>query len=132
MRVIIAGSRSFNDYPRLKRFVSDTLNELYLQERIGGVEEILIITGGARGADAMGERYAKENFLDSTVMKADWDTFGKSAGYRRNEKMAKYAQEDDGALIAFWDGQSKGTKHMIDLAQKYQLEVFICRFDQKE
>lgn len=63
-------------------------------------------------------------------MAANWDLYGKSAGYRRNEDMAKYAKEDTniGVLIAFWDRVSKGTKHMIDLANKYRLRVFVVNY----
>ena len=58
----------------------------------------------------------------------DWNTYGKSAGYRRNAEMAKYASEAYGVLFAFWDGQSRGTKHMIDLANKYGLEVHVVNY----
>jgi hypothetical protein len=52
---------------------------------------------------------------------ADWERYGKSAGYRRNKEMALVAQ----ALVAFWDGESLGTKHMIDIAHKYKLTIKI-------
>jgi len=60
-------------------------------------------------------------------MAAEWDKYGKSAGYKRNEQMAIYAKEDNGVLIAFHNG-SKGTKHMIDLANKHGLRVFVIKF----
>ena len=61
---------------------------------------------------------------------ANWDLYGKRAGYIRNEQMAKYAMSDNsyGVLIAFWDGKSRGIKHMIDLANKYGLEIHIVNY----
>jgi len=65
------------------------------------------------------KKYANERGYPIKQFPADWNKYGKSAGYKRNEEMAKYAD----ALIAFWDGKSKGTKHMIDLAKRYGLKV---------
>ncbi len=78
----------------------------------------------ARGADRLGERYAKERGYPVRLFPADWEKFGKSAGYRRNAEMAKYA---DG-LIAFWDGRSAGTGHMIYLAKKNAIKVARYRY----
>ena len=83
-----------------------------------------IVSGTARGADSLGEVYAKEKGYLLTKFPAQWDKFGKSAGYRRNEEMAKNA---DG-LVAFWDGQSRGTKHMIDIAKAQGLAVRIINY----
>lgn len=113
-RVIIAGSRDFNDY--------QTLTEIcdFMLSRKSNFE---VVSGAARGADALGEQYAKERNMKIHKYPADWSQ-GKGAGYLRNETMAKNA---DG-LIAFWDGKSKGTKHMIDLAKKYNLKIKIHLF----
>lgn len=83
-----------------------------------------------RGADTLGERFAKEFGLEVKRFIPDWDSLGKRAGYVRNAEMAKYSVEDgnDGMLIAFWDGKSKGTKHMIDLANQYKLEVHVVNY----
>jgi len=86
-------------------------------------EEIEIVSGTARGADEMGERFAKEKGYALKQFPADWDTFGKSAGYRRNSQMADYAD----ACVVFWDGKSRGTKHMIDLAEKTGLLLRVAR-----
>lgn len=107
MKTIIAGSRNFNDY--------DLLEAVLLKH--SDITEI--ISGCARGADSLGEKFALEHSIPIKKFPADWNTYGKSAGYRRNEQMAYYGDR----LIAFWDGQSKGTKHMIDLARKVGLEV---------
>jgi hypothetical protein len=121
MRIIIAGSREFNNYAVLKHNVINVLLILSPAQE----PNVEIVSGTARGADQLGERFAKEYKYPVKRFPADWDTYGKSAGYKRNEQMALYAKEDDGVLIAFWDGVSKGTKHMIDLANKHGLRVFI-------
>ncbi len=125
LRVIIAGSRDFNDYELLKR---EVLNIVKYNNR--PKEFVKIVSGGARGADRLGEQFAKEFDLKVKQFVPDWDGLGKRAGYVRNADMAKFACENgnQGILIAFWDGKSKGTKHMIDLAKRYGLEVNIVNF----
>jgi hypothetical protein len=124
MRIIIAGGRDFDNYAILRHNVIKILIELSPTEE----PDIEIVCGKARGADTLGERYAKDNNYKVKYFPANWDLHGKSAGYKRNEKMAIYAKEDNGVLIAFWDGQSKGTKHMIDLANKHELKVFVVNY----
>lgn len=114
-KVIVAGSRTFNDYTYLKK----SLDKLLVNKT-----SITIISGTARGADQLGERYAQENGYNLLKFPADWDKYGKSAGYKRNEEMAKVAD----ACVVFWDGQSRGSKHMIDIAQKYNLKIRILRY----
>ena len=116
MKVIIAGGRKFNDYDLLCQNCDKALS---LQT------EIEIVSGTANGADKLGEKYANEKGYKIKKFPADWDKYGKSAGYKRNEEMAKYAD----SLIAFWDGKSKGTKHMIDLAKRYSLNVKVVIFN---
>lgn len=113
MHIIVAGCRDFNDYSVVE---NEMMN--YIGKFIGKIE-IEIISGGAKGADALGERFAKEYNLSLKVVPADWKTYGRSAGPRRNELMARMA----GTLIAFWDGKSRGTKNMIDTAKKLGLRV---------
>lgn len=112
MKTIVAGSRTFNNYKLLK----STLDEI--------TEITEIVSGTAKGADTLGEKYAKESNIPLVLFPADWNKYRNSAGYIRNEEMAKYAD----ACIVFWDGKSKGTKHMIDLALKYQLDLKIINF----
>jgi len=133
MRIIIAGSREFNDYRLLHDKCHQIFDELSKEGLLSGnmktdIPNMEIVSGTARGADQLGERFAKEYNYIVKRMPANWDLYGKSAGYKRNEQMALYAKEDNGALIAFWDGLSKGTKHMIDLANKHGLKVFIVKF----
>ena len=125
LRIIIAGSRDFNDYELLKKSAIEIITKKTMLPDL-----TRIVSGGARGADTLGERFAKEFGLEVKKFPADWDGLGKRAGYVRNAEMAKFAVEDDsyGVLIAFWDGQSRGTKHMIDLANKYGLEVHVVNY----
>lgn len=128
LRVIIAGSRDFDNFSKLmnncNNILADTTN------RHNDLDKIRIVSGAARGADRLGEQYAKIAGYELSKFYPDWDGLGKRAGYVRNAEMAKYAMADGnyGVLIAFWDGKSKGTKHMIDLAEKNGLEVHIVRF----
>ena len=87
--------------------------------------QIVIISGAARGADTLGERYAHERGYAVEKYPADWNCDGKAAGPIRNAQMAKVAD----ALIAFWDGNSRGTQNMIDLARLKPLPFRVVRFD---
>ena len=121
--IIIAGSRDFTDYD----IVKSSLKNFLLSKQT--TDKPTIICGMARGADMQGYRLAKEFKLPLKEFPADWNNYGKRAGYIRNEQMAKYAQEHgNGVLFAFWDGKSKGTKWMIELAKRYNLEVHIFNF----
>lgn len=116
MKVIIAGGRFFDDYDLLKEKVGKILKN---------AKNITIISGAAKGADTLGENYGYEMGYEVISMPANWDKYGKAAGYRRNEDMAKIAD----ACICFWDGKSKGTGHMIDLAKKYNLQLRVIRYE---
>ena len=114
-KVIIAGGREFNDYELLKR----KLDELLINKT-----DIVIVSGTAKGADKLGERYAVEKGHTISSHPADWELHKKSAGYIRNEEMALEAD----ALVAFWDKKSKGTKHMIDLGHKHGILVRVIHY----
>lgn len=115
-KFIIAGSRDFSDYGLLKEKLDK------LKDHFGIFE---VVSGTARGADSLGEKYAEENKLPIKRFIPDWDKFGKAAGYKRNEEMAQYA---DGCIV-FWDGKSKGTEHMINLAKKYNIQLSIINYE---
>lgn len=119
-RVIIAGSRDMADYGAAEKAIAAALAE------IGGAQ-VRIVSGHCRGADLMGERYAHENGLELAVFPAEWNIYGRKAGFLRNTQMADFASEEgsEGALIAFWDGQSRGTKMMIGIAQKKGIAVHV-------
>jgi len=115
MRVIVAGSRNFNCFEKLTNALND-----YLKDAIYG-EEFEIVSGGARGADRLGEQYAKVYGAAIKLFIPDWQGLGRRAGMVRNEQMAKYAIH----LVAFWDGISPGTKHMIEVAKRSGLTVHV-------
>ena len=116
-RVIIAGSRGFCDYCRLA-VVCDKL----LQE-IAKSRQITVISGGANGADSLGEHYAQERGYALILFPAKWEQYGKAAGPIRNRQMA----DNSDALIAFWDGHSLGTRNMIVEATRKGIEVRIIK-----
>lgn len=113
-RCIIAGSRTFEDYQILKHQCKKLLEKL---------KHVQIICGGAKGTDALAIQFAKEYQYELVVVPPDWKTFQNAAGFVRNAAMVEYSD----MLIAFWDGRSSGTKHIIDLAQLRGLEVYVFR-----
>lgn len=116
-KVIIAGCRDFTDYELLREKCDYHLQNLRL-------EDIVIVSGHASGADSLGERYAQDRGFQLETYPADWQAHGRAAGPIRNAKMANVAH----ALIAFWDGKSRGTKNMIETARKYNLKVAVVRY----
>lgn len=82
-----------------------------------------IISGGARGADALAKKYALENNIPYKEFTADWGKHNKSAGIVRNKQMAEYGD----MLVSFWDGESKGSKNMIENMKKLNKHVVIVR-----
>jgi len=115
MKLAIVGSRTFNDYEMVK----DSLKDLTITE---------IVSGGAKGADALAEKFAKVNNIPVKIFKPDWAKYGRGAGPVRNKQIVEYADK----VIAFWDGESKGTKSSIDLATKELKLLSIKRFMPKE
>ncbi len=110
MRTVIAGSRTFNSLSQLCEAVAAS-----------GFVISEVVSGGARGADRLGETWATLNKIPCARFLPDWTTHGKAAGIIRNKEMAAYAE----ALIALWDGQSRGTKNMIEEARKRGLKVYV-------
>ncbi|SDX74851.1 Protein of unknown function [Lutibacter oricola] len=111
MKLIIAGTRTFTDY---KKLCTECDNILQDQSNIE------IVSGAYyRGADKLGELYAKQRGYKITRFPAYWNKFGRAAGPKRNQHMANYAD----TLIAFWDGESRGTKNMIQLAEIRGLKI---------
>ena len=114
-KLIVAGSRAFKDYELLVTCCDNVVRNRN--------EEIEIVSGGARGADTLGERYARERGFNIKRFPADWATNGRGAGFIRNKEMAEYAD----ALMAFFLDFSKGTAHMIQTANQLNLEVYYER-----
>ena len=101
MKVIVAGSRSIEEFS----IVDEILNSIKKTVNISKV-----ISGTARGVDKLGEKWAKENHIQIEHYPADWNKYGKSAGYRRNAEMAVMGD----LLVCIWDGESRGSQHMYD------------------
>ena len=116
-RVVIAGCRYYNNYDEAKTYIDFCLSNIRKEN------DIIIVSGCANGADAIGERYAEESGFKVEKYPADWKTYGLSAGPRRNKQMAEICDY----VICFWDYKSKGTKSMIDYARKYHKSVRIKR-----
>lgn len=112
MKTIIAGSRGINDIGYVRAVIPKT-----------GWNITEVVSGGAKGVDTCGEEWARENDIPWRVFPAEWDRFGKGAGYIRNSEMADYAD----ALIAIWDGKSRGTKNMIESAKRKGLKVYVYK-----
>lgn len=110
MRTIIAGSRTINDIQQLITAVDKC-----------GWTITRVVSGRAKGADHLGELWAEFMNIPVDLYSADWKKHGRSAGYIRNTEMANNAE----ALIALWDGESRGTKHMIDIAKEKGLSVYV-------
>ena len=119
--LIVAGSRSFIDYELMESKLNHFL--------VNVSKPVVIIHGGARGADTLAGRYASEHKLECKVFPADWDTLGKSAGYVRNRRMHAYiANASDRGCVCFWDGESRGTTHNFKLAEEFSNPLRIVRF----
>ncbi len=107
MRVAVVGSRSFSDY----QLLASRLQQLPHIRRI--------ISGGAVGADQLAERWAKKQGIETRIFRPDWKKYGKSAGIIRNREIVAHAD----MVIAFWDGESKGTGYTIQFAQEKGIDV---------
>ncbi|MBQ8538797.1 MAG: DUF2493 domain-containing protein [Ruminococcus sp.] len=114
-RVVVAGCRNYTDFDEAKKYIDYCLSEVKKSH------EIIIVSGGCKGADMLGERYAREQNLQIERYCAQWDLYGKSAGPKRNLEMAKVCDY----VICFWDSKSKGTASMIKCAKELDKPVRI-------
>lgn len=124
MRIVIAGSRGFEDYALLEQTLEHILDKQ--------IEPVELVSGHAKGADLLAERFAKENDLPIHIIKPDWKTYGRAAGPIRNRQMLDYAMEELSLVVAFWDGKSKGTKNTINTAKSLGIPVEIILFSSEE
>lgn len=116
MKIGIVGSRTFLDYELVKKALSEYLDKY---------EDLVIVSGGAKGADSLAEQFADDHNLQKIIFNPDWKKYGKIAGILRNRMIIK---ESD-MIIAFWDGKSRGTKSTISMAKQNDKEVVIHRYD---
>jgi len=108
MKVAVIGSRSFDDYEKVK-------------ETLSKIDITLLISGGAKGADLLGERYAKENNIETKIFYPDWEKHGKRAGFLRNTDIIENAE----LVVAFWDQSSKGTLDSINKTKEQNKKLII-------
>lgn len=111
MKTIIAGSRDIIDYETVKAVIAEA--------QAAGFVITEVVSGRADGVDTLGERWAEENNIPIKKFPADW-SIGKSAGAVRNNKMAKYADQ----LILIYDGESRGSTHMLACAVAKKMKIF--------
>lgn len=117
IKLIVAGTRTFDNEDLL-------YSQLDYIRASNPDKELIILSGTAKGADALGEKYAEDNKLQVIRFYPDWDNHGKAAGPIRNGEMAKVATH----CIVFWDGKSKGTYSMIERARFYKLKLHIVEY----
>lgn len=122
-RVIIAGGRDFDNYELMKK----KLDELFFVSSEFDAVPIKIISGMAEGADTLAIRYADEREMTKILFPANWKYHLRMAGFLRNEDMLRIATH----LVAFWDGQSHGTKHIIDIAHEKGVPVWVFEYGKK-
>ena len=106
--IAIVGSRDFNDFELLDNRITSWLKQTI------SIDRIVIVSGGAKGADTLAEKFADKYGFEKLIYRANWDIYGKRAGFIRNRDIIKCAD----IVFAFWDGESKGTKNSIDLANE--------------
>lgn len=117
-KVIVAGGRDFNNYELLSRVIFAMSDVEYADK------EVSIVSGLARGADQLGVQFAHEYGVTLHKFPANWDLHGKSAGFKRNIQMGNFAD----ALLAFWDGKSKGTQQMIEFMYDAGKPVTVIKY----
>ncbi|MBQ7090835.1 MAG: DUF2493 domain-containing protein [Clostridia bacterium] len=114
-KIVVAGCRNYENYEEAKKHIEACIQELKSRY------DLLFLSGGCKGADRLGEQYAKENGFPVEVFSADWKKYGKAAGPKRNQKMAEAAD----LVLCFWDGKSRGTASMISCAEKFKKPLII-------
>ena len=118
-RVIVAGGRDFQD----ENYLNESLDHIRAE-----YVDIEIVSGHASGADKLAEAYAERLGLAIKIFPADWKKYGRAAGPIRNKEMLDYIMEGDPIVAAFWDGQSKGTKNMIEQARRKEVECKVFMY----
>jgi hypothetical protein len=115
-KLAIVGSRSFNNSELAEQLIHQIIDKHHLK-----LSDIIIVSGGAKGADKIAEDFATKHSLETIIFKPDWVRYGKSAGMIRNKDIISNAD----IVIAFWDGSSKGTKNSIDHAKKMSKQLYV-------
>lgn len=121
-RMIVAGGRDYSNQNVVNYYI-DRVKDVCDSRGLN----LVIVCGMATGADTLGRNYAISNGLEVLEFPANWNKYGKSAGYLRNKEMASIAD----SAIVFWDGRSKGSKHMIDIMHELRKPVVSISYDGK-
>ena len=106
MKIAIIGSRGFTNKQLLDKTLEPLKNKI-----------TLVVSGGAKGADKLGEQWALDNKIETLIFLPDWDKHGKRARFIRNEDIIKNSE----VCLAFWDGESPGTRHSLTLCKKHDV-----------
>ena len=115
MKLAVVGSRTFNDYNLLKSY----LDKIHVREPI-----TYIVSGGAKGADKLSERWALENNVETIIFLPDWEKYKKAAGFIRNKDIITESDK----VIVFWDNISKGTLSSINLSKQQNKKIIVVKF----
>ena len=119
--LLVAGTRTFNDYPLLK----ETLDRILINYK----DNAVIIEGEAKGADELAKKYAEEHGYECLKFPAAWGLYGKRAGYIRNREMHKeLSKHENRCCVLFWDMESKGTKQNIGLCKEFETPLQIIKY----
>ena len=117
INIAVVGSRTFEDYDKMKSIL-DVFVGIHLEK------DICIVSGGAKGADSLGEEYARKNNLEFLCFMPEWGKYGKVAAFLRNKDIVKASDR----VVAFWNGKSAGTKHTLDEARRSDIPSYIVNF----
>ena len=117
MKLAIVGSRTFKDFSLMDYWV-----DILLPDKVYSGHTI--ISGGAKGADEMAEKIAKQSGTELIVFKPDWNKHGKSAGHMRNMDIISHSDQ----VLAFWDGKSKGTASSLSIAKFLKKPTVVVYF----
>lgn len=115
IRLAIIGGRDFTNYEYMKNSLAKLAQDVTI---------IQVVSGGARGADSLGEQWANEQNIPINIFPAQWEKYGRSAGFRRNKDIINNCD----MVAAFWDGQSRGTENSIQLAKEQRKPVRIFKY----
>lgn len=119
MKVAIIGSRSFSDYNFLVKEIESAVS----------VSDITaIVSGGARGADSLGARFGQDYDIPTEIYMADWQKHGKAAGFIRNSEIVRNSD----IIIAFWDGESRGTLDTMKKGKKNGVPVWVVCYGNEQ
>lgn len=114
-KIAVVGSRDFEDYTLMKQILDE-------------YKPFILVSGGAKGTDALSERYADDRGYQKLIFKPDRKKYARGAYHRRNQAIINEADE----MVAFWNGRSKGTSHTISLAEKRGIPIRVITYAEEQ